>query len=416
MRILYLHQYFATPAMPGGTRSYEMARRLVAAGHEVHMITTDRTPKRRGRGWYTTREAGIDVHWLPVPYGNEMPFGKRIRAFFRFAVAAAHRAVRVGGDVVFATSTPLTIAIPGVYASRRLRVPMVFEVRDLWPELPIAVGALRSPVTIAAARRLERFAYRNAAHIVALSPGMRDGIVRAGVPPGRVSVIPNSCDIELFGVDPAVGAGIRSRFAWLGDRPLVVYIGTLGVINGVGYLVRVAERVRQLDPEVRFVVIGSGMEAGRIRAEAEARGLLGTSLFLFDGIPKRDVPAWLSAADVATSLFVDLEPMWANSANKFFDALAAGRPVAINYGGWQAELLRETGAGLVLPAADHDLAAKELLDFLRDTERRREARRAAAGLARERFDRNRLAAQLRETLESVVAAKDARATTAAIGS
>lgn len=142
MKILYLHQYFTTPSMAGGTRSYEMARRLVAWGHEVHMITTDREgifdPKQK---WYETDEAGIHVHWTPIPYSNKMSYGQRIKAFFAFSWRAARKAAKIGGDVVFATSTPLTIAIPGVYASKRLKIPMVFEVRDLWPELPIAIGS-----------------------------------------------------------------------------------------------------------------------------------------------------------------------------------------------------------------------------------------------------------------------------------
>src|SRR5680860_1523682 len=106
MRIVYLHQYFNTPEMPGGTRSYEMARRLVAWGHEVHMITSDRS---RDRGdWCVTDENGIQVHWLPVAYSNTMDFQKRLQAFLRFAAKAARRAATIDCDVVFATSTPVS--------------------------------------------------------------------------------------------------------------------------------------------------------------------------------------------------------------------------------------------------------------------------------------------------------------------
>ncbi len=131
MKIVYLHQYFVTPDMPGGTRSYEMGRRLVEAGHEVHMITSDQSGRfDASEGWRITEEAGIRVHWTTVPYGNEMPYGERIKAFFLFAWRSAREAARIGGDLVFATSTPLTIALPAVYAAKRCGVPMVFEVRD----------------------------------------------------------------------------------------------------------------------------------------------------------------------------------------------------------------------------------------------------------------------------------------------
>ena len=179
MKITYLHQYFNTPEMPGDGRSFEMARRLVANGHRVNLLTAFRG-ETETQDWFCSRESGIDVHWLPVPYANTMSYAERIRSFFRFAIRSASRAAQLEADVVFATSTPLTIALPGVRAARRRRVPMVFEVRDLWPELPIAIGALRDPVSIFLARRLERFAYRNANRVVALSPGMADGVASTG--------------------------------------------------------------------------------------------------------------------------------------------------------------------------------------------------------------------------------------------
>ena len=125
MRLVYLHQYFNTPQMSGGTRSYEMARRFVAAGHEVHVITSRRTGKAKAgdRQWTTTLEAGIQVHWCWVPYSNEMSLMRRMAAFVRFAVAAARRSVSIGGDAIFATSTPLTIAFPAIYAHWRHASP-----------------------------------------------------------------------------------------------------------------------------------------------------------------------------------------------------------------------------------------------------------------------------------------------------
>jgi hypothetical protein len=128
MKIIYLHQYFNTPAMRGSTRSYELARRLVRMGNEVHMVTSERQPDGTARGWRETDESGIHVHWLPVPYSQKMSYPDRMRAFGSFAVSSAQRAAQLGGDVVFATSTPLTIAVPGIAASRWNRRPMVFGI------------------------------------------------------------------------------------------------------------------------------------------------------------------------------------------------------------------------------------------------------------------------------------------------
>lgn len=397
MKVLYLHQYFNTPAMSGGTRSYEMARRWVAAGHEVHLITSERSSSS-AKGWRTEDVDGIVVHWFPVPYDNHMGYARRIAAFFVFALAAARRAVAVGGDVVFATSTPLTIAIPGVIARRRLRVPMVFEVRDLWPEMPIAIGALNHPVLQRLARALERWAYRNSSRIVALSPGMAQGVVEAGFPEDRVSVIPNSCDLELFAVDDDAGQTFRRTRAWLGDRPLVVYAGTFGHVNDVSYLVRLASEMSAIDPTIAFLAVGDGVEVGKVRDLAIELDVWGRNFHWESPIPKAEIPALLNAATVCTSLFAPIPEMEANSANKFFDALAAGRPVAINYGGWQAELLSRTGAGLVL-SRDTAEAAESVRRLLGDPALLASAGRSARRLAESDFSRDQLAEQLLEILE-----------------
>ena len=398
MKITYLHQYFHTPEVPGSTRSYEMARRFVARGHEVNLITADRHAAP-GSGWRVSDEAGIRVHWLPVPYSNEMSVRERIGAFFNYARGAARRAASLPADLIFASSTPLTIALPAVWAAKRQRVPMVFEVRDLWPELPIAMGALKGEPTVYAAKALEHFAYRNAAQVIALSPGMRDGVVKTGYPAARVHVIPNSCDLALFDVPASAGEAYRAEHEWLGDRPFIVYVGTMGQINGVTYLAELAAKVRATAPEVRFAVYGGGHDYNNLKTRAQELGVLNETLFLPGPIPKKQVPAVLSAATFASSLFIDLKEMWVNSANKFFDGLAAGRPVLINYGGWQADILRETGAGLVLDPHDLDAAKDALLSALRDEAWLKNAGQKARKLAEDRFSRDGLAAELIGVLE-----------------
>lgn len=399
MKIIYLHQYFHTPDVPGSIRSYEMARRMVARGHEVDLITSDRRPPPGSRGWRETNEAGIRVHWLPVPYENTDSVADRVKAFFKFAYGAAQRASNIKADLIFATSTPLTIALPAVWAAKRQKIPMVFEIRDLWPELPIAMGALKGRPTIAAAEWLERFAYNNAAEVIALSPGMKDGVVRTGYPAERVHVVPNSSDLELFDVPASAGEAFRAQYDWLGDRPLIVYVGTLGAINGVSYLAELAARVREHAPEVRFAVVGGGAEEPKIRARAQELGVLGDNFHMLSKIPKREVPALLSAATFATSLFIDVKEMWHNSANKFFDGLASGTPMLINYGGWQADLLRESGAGIVLPPHDLDAARDTLLGALRDPARLTQMAHASKQLAVEQFSRDVLAEKLIGVLE-----------------
>lgn len=404
MKILYLHQYFCPPQSNGSTRSYEFARRLIANGHAVCMITSSaHLPHYVGTSKVSQLEiAGIPAVVIHVPYDNTMSFGRRIRAFIEFAWLASRQASKVKADVVFATSTPLTIAIPGIVARLRRRIPMVFEVRDLWPELPIAVGALKNPLAKIAAYWLEWIAYHSAKHIIALSPGMAEGVILRGIPANRVTVIPNSCDLDLFDVSSERGRLVRERLNLTPGQPLVVYTGTLGLINGLEYLVEAAVTMQDIAPQVHFLLIGDGARKEAIIASAEKAGVLGRNLTIWNSVPKTQMADVLAAATVATSLFVPLKSMWNNSANKFFDALAAGKPIAINYGGWQADLLRETGAGIVLPPDDPAEGARQLAAFVQDTARLRAASEVSRHLARTRFDRDTAARQLESVLRTAV--------------
>lgn len=400
MRVVYLHQYFNTPAMAGGTRSYEMARRLVAAGHDVQMVTTWREPDHR-RTWFTTTESGVRVHWLPVVYSNRLTYRDRLKAFGRFAWASARKAASLGGDVVFATSTPLTIAIPGIYASCRRRVPMVFEIRDVWPDVPIAMGVLRNPIAIGAARSLERIAYRHATRIVALAPGMKEALCRRGIEPSRVAVIPNGCDFDVFGdgrAEPAVLPPAE------GAPATIVYIGTMGVANGVDYIPRMAAAVqaRAGAAAVRFFLIGDGSARDAVEAQARALGVLDRTVFFVGSLPKRETARWVAAADATIMTYDGPEIVYRDSvSNKFFDSIAAGKPVFANFSGFSTLTAVEAGAGHILPR-DPVAAADELQRLVADRAALARAGDAARRLAHDRFSRDRLATELERVLEAAV--------------
>lgn len=393
MKLVYVHQYFNTPEDSGGTRSYEQAKRMSAAGIDVHVVTSDR--QGRTGGWTTETVDGVVVHRLPVPYRNDMSYPRRVGAFARFAIAATRRVLALRGDVVYATSTPLTVAIPAL-ACRMLRgTPYVFEVRDLWPEVPIALGAIRSPALKRAAQLLERTAYRRAAHVVALSPGMADGVRRAGGGGVPVSVVPNACDSWLAEPDSGEVREFRRRtFPGLGDRPTAVYAGTFGLLNGVDYLVEIALELRRANSRAALVAAGGGAQFDAVQAAARRAGVLDENLFVMARIPKREIPLLLGMADACMSLFIDQPAMWSNSANKFFDALAAGRAVIVNYGGWQAELVEREKAGIRIPARDAVVAAGCIDRLLADRKILLRMGAAARALGAREFDRDVLSAQV----------------------
>lgn len=403
MKVVYLHQYFNSPSDAGGGRSYEMALRLVERGHEVHIVSSERSGDPAGTQWSVQKVDGIHVHMISVPYSNSMSFRQRIVAFLNFATKAALRARSLRGDVVIATSTPLTIAIPGIFATWGRRTPMVFEVRDLWPEVPIALKQLRNPMLILAARLLEKMVYRRSRSVIALSPGMKDGVVRAGFPSDRVHVIPNASDVGKFTGHELAAARWREGLPWLADRSLVVHCGTMGLVNDVRYLVDVAASTLRLDDTVRFLTVGEGKEAKLVQKYAEARGVLGVNFFMLQAVPRAEIPIIFEACDISTCLVAPVRELENNSANKVFDTFAAGRPLAINYGGWQAELLAESGAGIRI-AREPESAAAQLVEFLRDEQGILASRQASRQLAETTFSREILAAQFCNVLEGAAGA------------
>jgi glycosyltransferase involved in cell wall biosynthesis len=332
-----------------------------------------------------------------------MSYSRRVVAFISFAWRAGSRAISVGGDLVYATSTPLTIALPAVRAAHRLRVPMVFEVRDLWPRVPIELGVLRNTFLKWVALKLERYAYRNAEHIVTVAPGMKSWIVALGYPESSVSVIPHGCDAGLLKESEQRGNALRESLTWLGDRPLAVYVGALGLVNGTDYLVRLAAETLPIDGEVRFAIVGDGREMRLVSELASALGVLDVNLFIVGAIPKADVPSWLGAATVTLSLIRDETCLWENVlTNKFFDSLGAGRPIVSNHPGDQTDVAVGAGAGAELDAHDIPAAASRLVQLVRDDVWLVGARSAATCLATERFDRDNLATELEDLLKRAI--------------
>ena len=387
MRILYLHQYFNTPAMRGGTRSYEFATRLADRGHAVHVITSRRDGKKS-----RTEEVrpGLIVEWISVPYSMELSNLRRIGAFLSFAARASHRACRGDFDVVFATSTPLTVALPALARKLLRRTPYVFEVRDLWPTVPIAMGALRSRIAQLLAHGLEWVAYRGASAVVALSPDMAIGV--QGVSQTKVHVIPNSCD-------PAFSEDEVEPFDFGTRRRVVLYAGSLGRVNGPDYLVDLG--VALVDTNIALALVGEGSERTVVEDRLALSPACGVSVILMRGVEKQEMPSLFRGASAGISTVAPIPALNANSANKVFDTLAAGLPIFINHGGWQKDMIEAAGAGLVL-SRDVQVARREIEDFFADDEAVKEAMRAATRLARGPYSRERHVCQLERILADSV--------------
>lgn len=387
MKITYIHQHFKLPSEGGGSRPYEFARRMAAEGHSVTMICAGNTA-------LDAEVDGIRVKRLAIPYKNAMSMPERMWSFARFMAAGSIASARVQADVVYASSTPLTVAVPGIVGKLIQRIPMVFEVRDLWPSVPVELGYLNNPVAIWLAEMLEKIAYRSADRVVALSPGMRDGVLAVN-PKKDVTVIPNACDFALFDKSAADRETFRAEQGWGKEETVIAYAGGFGPIYGLDWVVRLAAVVR--DEGIRFVLVGEGRDSEKLHALAAELGLEPDTMFV-GRKSKEEVADYVAAADLVLSTMKDEPSLEAASLNKVFDGMAAGRPVLVNHDGWLKDAVVEAEAGWRLDRS-LESAVKQLRAVAHDAPALHTAGRNSAALGRARFERDDLYQILVRVLE-----------------
>jgi glycosyltransferase involved in cell wall biosynthesis len=268
--------------------------------------------------------------------GTGMSGLQRMRKFHHFARLAAHVGRKFDRpDVVFATHTPLPVGLAGAALARHFRVPFVFEVRDLWPEGLVDLGVLKNPLAIWWLRRIARKIYHAADHIVALSPGIKEGIARTGIGPERITVIANGSDLDLFRPD-LNGSNWRDRFG-LGDRFAAIYFGAMGQANGLEYILEAARILAERGANsIALVLVGDGGKRPALETMAHQYGL--KNVIFGDRVSRNEVARIVASCQACmTVIRPSRDNTW--SPNKMFDALAAGKPVLINVPGWLGEMI-----------------------------------------------------------------------------
>ncbi len=405
MRVLYFHQHFSTPSGSTGTRSYEMAQRLIARGHQVTMVCGSGQMASTGlqgesvKGIRRGLVDGIEVIELDLPYSNYDSFLKRSWVFMFFAWRSIGLALSLPYDLLFATSTPLTAGIPGIAASFLRRKSFVFEVRDLWPELPREMGVITNPVVLGAMSILEWLSYHSAKGCIGLSPGIVQGIVRGGIAADKVEMVPNGCDLELF--NPIVGEVLRPE--GVRDEEFVaVFTGAHGIANGLDAVLYAARVLKEKGrKDIRLVFIGDGKLKPELVARADREGLV-NCLFL-DPVNKRKLTTYLRGADAGLMLLANVPAFYyGTSPNKFFDYIAIGLPVINNYPGWLAEMIKQNNCGIAVEPDNPEAFALALETMADNPELTKQMGINARLFAEREFDRLQLGNQFVDFLERMV--------------
>ncbi len=401
MKVLYFHQHFSTPKGAVGIRSYEMARRLVARGHQVTMVcgsygggeTGLEQPfvggKRRG-----TVE-GIDIIEFDLAYSNNDGLIKRATTFAKFALRSIGLALTERYDLVFATTTPLTAGIPGI-AARWLRgKPFVFEVRDLWPELPRAMGVIRNPLILTAMSILEWTSYRSAHRLIGLSPGIVDGIAKRGIARDQIALIPNGCDLEIFAGD------VESwRPEQINSKDLLaVFAGTHGAANGLDAVLDAAAELKKRGrSDIKLLLIGQGKLKASLQARAQRESL--DNVIFHDPVSKSRLAGLMASTDVGLQVLANVPAFYfGTSPNKFFDYIAAGLPVLNNYPGWLAGMINDNRCGFAIEPENPSAFADALELAANDRVALKDMGKRGRELAERDFDRTLLANRFVDWLE-----------------
>ena len=394
MKVLYFHQHFSTPKGSVGIRSYEMARRLVMEGHEVTMVCGSYGGGQTGLdqpfvgGRRHGRVDGIEVIEFDLAYSNADGFVKRALLFLKFAARSVGLALTARYDVLFATTTPLTAGLPGIFGRWLRGKPFVFEVRDLWPELPKAMGVIRNPLVLWAMGALEWASYRSAHRLIGLSPGIVDGIARLGVERDRIALVPNGCDLGIFsneGAKPWRPTGVRATDL------MAVFAGTHGMANGLDAVLDVAAELRRRGREdIKLVLIGQGKLKPGLQARAKREKL--DNVIFHDPVNKARLADLMATTDVGLQVLANVPAFYfGTSPNKFFDYIAAGLPVLNNYPGWLAEMIQRERCGWAVPPEDPAAFADALERAANDRSVLKPMGQRGYELAQRDFDRSLLA-------------------------
>ena len=383
--------------MSGGTRSYEFARRLVLMGHEVNMITTYR--EKKINKYFVTREAGINIHWIPIYYSNHLNFSSRIIAFLKFAWFAYFKAKNISADLIFASSTPLTVSIPGILLSKKKKIPLIFEVRDLWPSVPIALKVLKNNFICFLAKQLEDFVYRYSKVIIALSPTMKKNIIiNNKISSSKIIVIPNGSDLKEFKYSSKLEKKFRKKRLWLGNNPLLLYAGTFGKVNNLQYAVNLASALYKINSNIKILLVGNGIEKDNLIKIAKKKKVFQRNIFFEDSVSKYQIREYFSAATICASFVISIKEAWANSANKFFDTLASGKPIFLNHGGWMYDIVNRNNLGIATHSTSIVEVAKKLDSFIKNKTLVKKSSKNSLIVAKRFFNRDILAKNLEEVL------------------
>lgn len=408
---VYLANTFMTPDQPGSLRTWQTARKLIEYGFDVTVVTTGThymTGRRDGSILRTfTRRLvdGIGIREVYAPADYRKSLFRRI--WYSLIVGLGAWGVlmtdRRHPDVVIAATPPSTLGIAGWMAAVFRRSKFVYEVRDFQVDDAIALGLVRRGIVTRVALGVERFLYQQASVLTAVTPGIQRILTAdKGIPSERIVLAPTGYDREIFSqldADRETTVAVRRKELDWESRFVVLYAGALGLSYNIQTLLEAAWLLRD-DGRFVFAIVGEGERRVEYEAQCDQRGMRNWQFF--GAVPRREIPVLCASADVCVSMF-PRDVLWEHVlGNKTFDYLGSGRPMVFAGAGDTAELLVDSGGGIVVPPEDPGRLAHALRTLADDPQRRKQMGNAGREYVRKVYDRQRLLEPLAKRVRALV--------------
>jgi hypothetical protein len=404
MKILFLSDNFPPETNAPASRTYEHAKRWVAAGHSVTVITGAPNfpsgkvhPGYSNALWRREEVDGIRVVRVWTYITANEGFLRRTLDYMSFMVSATIASVFIRRpDIIVATSPHFFTPCAAWVVSLFKRRPFVFELRDLWPDSIVAVGAMKETRSIRLLRKLEYFLYRKAARIVSVTSSFKTVLTGNGIDPHKIAVVPNGVDLDAYqpGEKPD---GLVRRWG-LEGKFVAAYVGTIGMAHGLDTVLAAAEHLRHRG-DVVFLLVGAGAEQAALMQRCEEQGL--KNVTFVGPVSKSEVREYWKVCDVALVLLRDT-PLFAHVIpSKMFEAMGMERPMILGVRGESREILESAKAGLAIEPQRADQLADAIVRLADDPVLRTSLGKSGRRFAADRFNRDRLAHEMLDVLEDI---------------
>jgi len=406
MKILVIHQYFLEKEGAGGSRFNQFAKYWSKAGHQVTVIagtvdyqTGKKLEKYKGKWIVKEKIDKTTILRCFVAESYNKNFLGRLWAYFSFTLSSIWAILFSVGkqDIVIATSPPLFVAITGYLTKIIKKIPLIFEIRDLWPKFAIDEGLLKNKLVIKLAYRLENFIYKKANLINVLTPAFKDYLIsEKNIPSQKIIYIPNGADLDIF--QPGQKENwVSKKYGWQ-NKFVVLYVGAHGVANDLWQIINTAELLKDND-KILFVLIGDGMKKPKLEEEVKKRNL--NNVQFINPVPKLKMPDFINAADVCTAV---LKKIYTTTyPNKVFDYMSCLKPIILPIDGAARKLVvEEARAGIFVEPENANEFKEAVLFLYYHPEECKKFGQNGYQFVTKNFDRQKLASKYLEIMSNLV--------------